>query len=241
MSIALKPNQKLLTLKTYLNRSIHFIYIKGTKTPDDIFSALDHTIKYKGDLNANYDRDLMDLDCDGFYYNENKHILSEQDKKDLMDNCIHMKIIYKGDLQREALPPYNCMKECCMMKDKTSIYDITNFVVKTMSGKQISLPKFRSCDKINDIKKYIYTTTETPPEHQRLIHMGKLQMQGNHSCAHYGLKDGGYCHLTLRLRGGMYTEQSGRSGTYKHLPSITFYDLDLDKVLEIDNTKLEKN
>lgn len=72
MSIIVKENQKIVTLKTPDDKSIYFKYTMGTKTFEDVLNAIRSEITYEPPFNKNY----MDIKYFYSYRDKNKSTLS---------------------------------------------------------------------------------------------------------------------------------------------------------------------
>lgn len=58
-------------------------------------------------------------------------------------------------------------------------------------------------------------------------------MQYGQSLAFYNIKNQSTLHLVLRLRGGVYSEESGRNGNYEPITRNILYDMDSGKYFEL--------
>ena len=245
MSIAIQENQKLVTVKTPGNNSIHFRYVKGTKTLDDVFKVLLKEIKF----NPSFGVDNMDIVCDDIPYNKIKKSLKTRDKRIMLDNSTNIKIVNKltyslikekaksGKFKKKTTRL--CTNSCCMNSDGTQ-KSRNGIFVKTLTGATIILPSVSTFNSIYEIKEHIDRTEVFPPDQQRLIFAGK-QLADHMNPQDYDLVDGATIHIVLRLRGGMYTETSGRNGVYTPLPANTFFDLNTCEVIKIKDEEDEED
>jgi ubiquitin len=81
--------------------------------------------------------------------------------------------------------------------------------VKTLTGKTVTLSSVTPTDSILALKEQIQAKEGIPPEQQRLIFAG-VQLEEMRKVGDYNLQPEATLHLVLRLRGGMYTDASGR-------------------------------
>ena len=86
-------------------------------------------------------------------------------------------------------------------------------IIKTLTGKSLNIKCETQSDTVIQLKEYIADTEGFPEDQQRLIYKGQ-QLEDKKLLNDYDIKNGDDIHLVLRLRGGMFSEVSGRDGTY---------------------------
>jgi uncharacterized ubiquitin-like protein YukD len=98
-------------------------------------------------------------------------------------------------------------------RESLHCYGSDILVVKSLTGKIIDI----KCDiltyTVAQLKVCIADSEGCPEDQQRLIYKGK-QLEDNRLLNDYDIKNGDDIHLVLRLRGGMFSEVSGRDGAY---------------------------
>ena len=233
MSITIKENQRIVTVKTINGNSIHFRYIVGTKTFDDVLTALYDKLKF----NPGFQLEKADLVCDKIQYSEIRHLLDTRDRTGVLDNCKDVKIVNKNDWNRKNAPePRSCNRSCCTNYKGRQCSENNHFIlIKTLTGKILYLPKCGHDNLVEDIKEHIAYTEHIPVKEQRLVYGGKL-LEDEKPLIDYNIEKGSWIQLVLRLRGGMFYETSGKNGAYLPLEENTFYDLNMDEIIEIDES-----
>lgn len=111
--------------------------------------------------------------------------------------------------------------------------------IKTLTGSTITIDcykKNREHTTIEEIKKEIYAKDGVPVDQQRLIFAG-YQLEDNKTLRYYRIYRESTLHLVLRLRGGMYTELSGRNGKYEEIKCDILYDLQEKKFYNLESEK----
>ena len=240
MVLIVQENQRIITIKTPQNNSLHFKYTKGTKTFDDVLNALYDKIK----LDTGFEREDAEFEINDL--DESEHLVNE-DMKQLLDKCKDIKIVRKQPPKTPVVkskscdtvpqnpyrhPTSHCVKSCCV-DEKGKQRKHMQIFVKTLTGRTITIPAIDT-HTIDEVKGHIEMCKGIPPNQQRLIFGGK-QLEDDRTVGNYNIQRESTLDLVMRLRGGMFVESSGRNGVYAHLASNTFYDLDTDAVVELEN------
>ena len=93
--------------------------------------------------------------------------------------------------------------------------------LKNLCGKTLTL-KCNSSETILELKEQIEEHEDIPPSDQRLIYGGR-QLENERSLADYNIEKERMIHLCLSLRGGMYSETSGKDGNFKSLKACVLF------------------
>jgi len=110
-------------------------------------------------------------------------------------------------------------------------------ICKTLSNKSIYLPA-SPLFTIAKLKVMLQHFEGVPPDQARLIFAGK-QLEDDKTISYYNILDDSTIHIVLRLRGGMYSEISGRDGSYEILPNA-FFTIEADLELELEEESSDK-
>ena len=122
---------------------------------------------------------------------------------------------------------YEHLSEDVIKEIKKKSYQI---FIKTLNGKLLTIRVYPQM-MIEDIKKQVFSKDMIPIEQQRLIYSG-VQLQDGRTVQSYEIDKETTLHLVLRLRGGMYSETSGKNGSFGPLKNIVFI-IDPDITLNI--------
>ncbi len=93
--------------------------------------------------------------------------------------------------------------------------------VKSLTGRNITIDCDLTTCTVAQFKVRVYYHEGIPEDQQRIIYEGR-QLEDNKLLSEYNITNESSLHLVLRLRGGMYREESGRDGNYKPLSDIFF-------------------
>jgi len=93
--------------------------------------------------------------------------------------------------------------------------------IKNLLGKTLTI-KVESYYTIGDIKSILTDLTGIPISEQRLVFAG-CQYDNHYTMTDCGVTKECTIHLTMRLKGGMYAESSGKAGNFEPLKSCVIY------------------
>jgi hypothetical protein len=102
--------------------------------------------------------------------------------------------------------------------------DMIILTVNTLARTSFSLIVTASTT-VEQLKYLIQDQEDVEFSLQNLIYNGK-SLQDENTLAFYGITKNTDLFITLRLKGGMFSEVSGRGGSYEILPTMIVYNLD---------------
>ena len=153
--------------------------------------------------------------------------------------------ISEKNISEKNISEKNISEENIKEEDKSNIKTI---YIKTLTGKTKVLHCNPFITTVNNLKTAIYLQEEISLDQQRIIYNGK-QLEDGYLLSNY-IKNSNEVtmHIVLRLRGGMYSEVSGRNGSYQPLTDL-YYDIDdtikIDKIIQsritLNSLELETN
>ena len=172
------------------------------KTPNELKNVIFNDIKYK----------YMNYDESYFTFKYNNNIMNDEqlNEKLIIDNCVLCLILKKTI--------YNSITEDTFLNKKNTILykTISNIVGKI------------NCDidnlTVEDLKYGIMYQTKYPIDIQRIIYKN-IELEDHKMLSDYDIYDNSEIFVVLRLRGGMFSEISGRNGSYEEHGNI-FYEIE---------------
>ena len=195
---------RTITLKTFDNKSICFQYTPGTgKTIDDITNAINHSIGYKC------------TSIDRFTYRLNRILYSKYVEENFMKTPEEL-FDTLTEIQMARVSPISLPQMECE--------DIIILTVNTLARTSFSLIA-SSSNTVEQLKYWIQDQEDVEFSLQNLIYNGKL-LQDENTLESYGIVKNTDLFITLRLKGGMLSEVSGKNGNYEILPTMIVYNLD---------------
>ena len=270
--IELKDNELILKIQTMNKKNIYLKYKKNTKTFSDIKNFIFDNIKYSYNHlhdKKNYTFKFNDIMISKIITNDLQPIETSLEGSVLLDKLASAKIPLKLIFNSEIIKNFNYQIEPTDneiidtkikfgIKSKDSDIDkniseedksnIKTIYIKTLTGKTKVLHCNPFITTVNNLKTAIYLQEEISLDQQRIIYNGK-QLEDRYLLSHYiNNSNEVTMHIVLRLRGGMYSEVSGRNGSYQPLTDL-YYDIDdtikLDKIIQsritLHSLELETN
>jgi len=209
--LSFEPNDRIITLQTITNKKAFIKYKQGMQTVMSVLAAFMKTVEYNLTDNRNYINDI-----NSFQIIANNKMMSEADKNNpsildtLAESNKQIRMHY-GDY----VVPINKLD---MDTTKSEPHKLN---VKSLTGSNITIDCDCTTTTVAQFKVIINYHEGIPEDQQRLIYEGR-QLEDNKLLSDYNITDNSTLHLVLRLRGGMYREESGRDGNYKPLSNIFF-------------------
>ena len=208
--LTFEPNDRIICMSTITKKKAIINYKQGMQTINTILKAfMDYQVYRYFDINSgNYITDYTKFDIvvnDKIVPSEMKEDPSVLDTYAEQYTPLSITYMYK---------PYEA-------KFAPKSVGTDTLLVKTLTGKNITINCDIKSDTVGMFKTFISMSEGFPEDHQRVIYNGR-QLEDNKLLFDYNIKDNDVLHLILRLRGGMYREESGRSGSYTELDTIFF-------------------
>lgn len=195
---------RTITLKTFDSKSICFQYTPGTgKTIDDITNAINHSIGYRC------------TSIDKFTYRLNRILYSKYAQENFMKTPEEL-FDTLTEIRMARISPISLPQMKCD--------DIIILTVNTLARTSFSLIVTASTT-VEQLKYLIQDQEDVEFSLQNLIYNGK-SLQDENTLESYGIVNNTDLFITLRLKGGMFSEVSGKSGSYEILPTMIVYNLD---------------
>ncbi len=254
MILKLRHNHGIFSVKTLEGRNLIFQFEKKMTTLQDIYNLIFDKIKYqyKGDVN----KFSFKIKIGEKYWPDDFEYVSKKIETEFLDKLDCSNELHNGNkpsvtvclvpnyaTHKNTKPKFTTFITTKEINDNNKCFDDVNFeyelinntmitiYVKTMTSKVISincLPNYT----IKKLKEQIEDKDKIPCCQQRLVFAGK-QLDDNCSLFEYNICNNDSLHLILSLRGGMYTECSGRSGKYLPIFKDIFYDITTDTFIEL--------
>jgi hypothetical protein len=195
---------RTITLKTFDSKSICFQYTPGTgKTIDDITNAINHSIGYRC------------TSIDRFTYRLNRILYSKYAEENFMKTPEEL-FDTLTEIRMARISPISLPQMECD--------DMIILTVNTLARTSFSLIVTASTT-VEQLKYLIQDQEDVEFSLQNLIYNGK-SLQDENTLESYGIVNNTDLFITLRLKGGMFSEVSGRGGSYEILPTMIVYNLD---------------
>lgn len=116
-----------------------------------------------------------------------------------------------------------CSEMVNFESDVISSSDFMNLFIRTLTGKNITVHGDNDM-MVGNLCEQIENKEGIPVYQQRLVFNGK-QLELDRTLSSYNITNESLIFLVLQLRGGMYTEVSGRNGKYLPIKGNICYDM----------------
>lgn len=191
----------LIEVITPENKHLWLKY-NNQKTPNELKNIIFDDIKYR----------YMNYDSSYFTFKYDNNVMSDEQLNEnlIADNCI-LHLILKKSI-------YNSITEDTFINKKNIIlYKTANNTVGKINCDIDSLT-------VEDLKYGIMYQTKYPIDIQRIIYNYK-ELEDHKMLSDYDISDNAEIFVVLRLRGGMFSEISGRNSSYEEHGNI-FYEFE---------------
>ena len=213
--LTFEPNDRIIHLNTITNKSAIINYKQGKQTINTILKAfMDYQVYRYFDINTTE----FITDHTKFDIMVNDKLLSYEMKDDptILDTYAEQ---YKSLNITYRYKPSAVYSK--LASQESTSFGPNKLQVKTLTGKNLTIDCDITYDTVALFKAYISMSEGIPEDQQRIIYEGR-QLEDNKLLSSYNIKNDDTLHLVLRLRGGMYREESGRSGNYMELDDVFF-------------------
>jgi hypothetical protein len=209
--LSFEPNDRIITLQTITNKKAFIKYKQGMQTVMSVLTAFMKTVEYNLTDNRTYINDI-----DSFQIIANNKMMSEAEKNNpaILDTLAES----NKQIRLHYGPPVSATNKDIIDVNETGPHKLT---VKSLTGRNVTIDCDLEKNTVAQFKVMVYYHEGIPEDQQRIIFEGR-QLEDNKLLSDYNITDNSVLHLVLRLRGGMYREESGRGGRYKPLSDIFF-------------------
>lgn len=211
---------KLCEVTTISNKKIGILYNNSCSTFQDILNILQNKIKFKS-TETNMSTDYKSL---AFF---NKKTNKKLNPSDLInaDDALYVKM--ESGFTSTDTPELQISEN---YDDLFNTVTSTLIYCKTLTGKIIPMNIDLNKATVWDLKHKINEYEKVNPSSCRLICNGR-QMYDFNLLSDYKIGKESTIYITLRLKGGMYQEVSGRNGRYLPIPSMILYNAEIDEFI----------
>lgn len=199
----LHGNYKLASITSITRKQLPIMLELGKHTMRTLIQAYIIQKAYRYILNGQEITDPSQFSFNGF---------SEEDmnKPEVLDQAIISKVplqLVHNDVDRVQA------QARARVMNLSYSHGSNTVKIKALSGKEYEIKCEIQTDTVAQLKIYIADSEGIPEDQQRLIYKGK-QLEDNRLLKDYDIINGDDIHMVLRLRGGMFSEVSGRDGAY---------------------------